>query len=258
MSDWRSKTTPTAEMEKDLTDGAVFDWVGYLKSHRDIANIVPNGRVVVNFAIVRLAVIDKNTQSGRVDFVLMLDDWHRIRLHPSQQKEAIPVIVPPDRLDIFVMGESAGREAVRGTLIEVERSACAAQPGIATVSAAQQERSHFKGASEADLLMPSQVRLWLTEREKLWPDGKFSQDITSQKEPLAPRNEPLPWHFFVAGVAKLKAMQPFAQVWVVWADGPALYFQAKSGDAVVVDLGDKGFNGVTLHRDRVDKCRWDQ
>ena len=34
MSDWRSKTTATAEMEKDLTDGAVFDWVGYLKSHR--------------------------------------------------------------------------------------------------------------------------------------------------------------------------------------------------------------------------------
>ena len=59
MSDWRAKATATAEMEKDLTDGTVFDWVGYLKSHRDIANIVPNGRVVVNFAIVRLAVIDK-------------------------------------------------------------------------------------------------------------------------------------------------------------------------------------------------------
>ena len=138
------------------------------------------------------------------------------------------------------MGRSAGREALRGTPIEVERSACAAQPSIATVSAAQQERSHFKGASEADLLMPSQVRLWLTEREQLWPDGKFSQDITSQKEPLAPRNEPLPWHFFVAGVSELKAMQPFQQVFVVWADGPALYFRAKSGDVVVVDLGDKG------------------
>ena len=256
MSEWRAKTTATAEMEKDLTDGTVFDWVGYLKSHRDIANIVPNGRAVVNFAIVRLAVIDKNTQSGRVDFVLMLDDGHRVRLHPSQQKEAIPVIVPPDRVDIFMMGESAGREALRGTPIEVERSACAAQPGIAAIPAAQPERTHFKGASEADLLMPSQVRLWLTEREQLWPDGKFSQDITSQKEPLAPRNEPLPWHFFVAGVPELKAMQPFAQVWVVWADGPALYFQRQSGHDVVVDLGDKEFNGVTLRRDRVHRCRW--
>ena len=68
MSDWRAKTTATAEMEKDLTDGTDFDWVGYLKSHRDIASIVPNGKVVVNFAIVRLAVIDKNTQSG-------VDEW---------------------------------------------------------------------------------------------------------------------------------------------------------------------------------------
>ena len=53
-------------------------------------------------------------------------------------------------------------------------------------------------------------------------------------------------------------MQPFEKVFVVWADGPALHFQGHSGDEVVVDLGDKGFNGVTLHRDRVDRCRWDQ
>ena len=168
-----------------------------------------------------------------------------------------PITVSPRREATFLSRKTAGREALRGTPIEVERSACAAQPGIAAIPAAQPERTHFKGASEADLLMPSQVRLWLTQREKLWPDGKFSQHITSQKEPLAPRNEPLPWHFFVAGVAKLKAVQPFAQVWVVWADGPALFFQAQSGDAVVVDLGDKGFNGVTLHRG-VDRCRWDQ
>ena len=256
MSDWRTKTTGTEEMERDLTDRTDFDWVGYLKSHPDIASIVPNGKVVVNFAIVRLAVIDRNTKSGRVDFVLLLDDGHHVRLHPIQQQEAIPVIVPPDRVDIFVMGRSAGREALRGTPIEVERSACAAQPGIAAIPAAQPERKHFKGASEADLLMPSQVRRWLTERAELWPDVKFTQDITKQDQPLAPRTEPLPWHFFVAGVPELKAMQRFAQVWVVWADGPALYFQRQSGHDVVVDLGDKGFNGVTLHRDRVHRCRW--
>ena len=83
MSDWSTKTTGTAEMEKDLTDRTAFDWVGYLKSHPDIASIVPNGKVVVNFAIVRLAVIGRNTKSGRVDFVLLLDDGHHVRLHPS-------------------------------------------------------------------------------------------------------------------------------------------------------------------------------
>ena len=106
--------------------------------------------------------------------------------------------------------------------------------------------------------MPSQVRLWLTERAELWPAVKFTQDITLQDQPLAPRSEPLPWHFFVAGVPELKAMQPFQKVFVVWADGPALYFQGHSGDEVVADLGDKGMKGVTLHRDRVQRCRWHQ
>ena len=117
-------------------------------------------------------------------------------------------------------------------------------------------RTHFKCASEADLLMPSQVRRWLTERAELWPAVKFSQDITLQVEPLAPRSEPLPWHLLVPGAPELKAMQAFEKVFVVWADGPALYFQGQSGDEVVVDLGDKGFKGVTLHRDRVHRCRW--
>ena len=167
-----------------------------------------------------------------------------------------PITVSPRREATFLSRKTAGREALRGTPIEVERSACAAQPGIAAIPAAQPERKHFKGASEADLLMPSQVRRWLTERAELWPAVKFTQDITLQDRPLAPRTEPLPWHFFVAGVPELKAMQPFQKVFVVWADGPALYFQGQSGDEVVVDLGDKGFKGVTLHRDRVHRCRW--
>jgi hypothetical protein len=68
----------------------------------------------------------------------------------------------------------------------------------------------------------------------------------------------------VAGVPLLKALQPFTAVYVVWVDGraesgddgPALYFRAKSGEEVVVKLGDSGMKGVTLHRDLVHKCRW--
>jgi hypothetical protein len=51
-------------------------------------------------------------------------------------------------------------------------------------------------------------------------------------------------------------MQPFAAVYVVWVDGPALYFRSESGEEVVVKLGDSGMKGVTLHRDLVHKCRW--
>jgi hypothetical protein len=266
MSEWRKKTDGTAETEKDLTDRQDFDWVGYLKAHPDLTVIVPDGKVVVRFAIARLAIIDKNTRSGRVDFLLFLDDGTCVRLHPSQTREALPVIVPADRTGIFMLTGQFGRKAMSGTVLEVERGshvveARAAQPGVAEGRAAQpappeKSRDHFKGASESDILMPSFVLSWLAERAVLWPTVKFCQEITTQLVPLAPRNDPLPWPYFVAGVPQLKAMQPFAAVYVVWVDGPALYFRAESGDEVVVKLGDSGMKGVTLHRDLVHKCRW--
>ena len=252
MSQWRTLTSGTAEMEKDLTDQKDFDWVGYLKLHPDMDIIVPDEKFVVSFAIQRVAAIDTNTKSARVDFVVLLDDGHRVRLHPSQTREACPVIIPPDRAGIFTMGEVAGREALRGVTVEVGRAACAAQPGLV-----ETRRPHYIGASAADLLMPSQVKGWLAERAALWPDVPFTQDITSQSEPLAPRKEPLPWHLFVAAIPQLQNMQPFQKVFVVWTDCPALYFKTQSGEEVVVDLGDKSRKGVSLHRDRVHLCRWD-
>ena len=261
MSKWRKKTDGTAETEKDLTDRQDFDWVGYLKAYPNLSVVVPDGKVVVRFAIARLAIIDTNTRTGRVDFLLFLDDGICVRLHPSQTKEALPVIVPADRTGILF-----GRKAMSDTVLEVKRGshvveARAAQPGVAEGRAAQpappeKSRDHFKGASESDILMPSFVLSWLAERAALWPTVKFCQEITTQVVPLAPRNEPLPWPYFVAGVPLLKAMQPFAAVYVVWVDGPALYFRAESGDEVVVKLGDSGMKGVTLHRDLVHKCRW--
>ena len=253
MSQWRNLPSGTAEMEKDLTDQKDFDWVGYLKLHPDMDIIVPDEKFVVSFAIQRVAAIDTNTKNARVDFVVLLDDGHRVRLHPSQTREAYPVIIPPDRAGIFTMGEVAGREALRGVTVEVGRAACAAQPGLV-----ETRRPHYIGASAADLLRPSQVKGWLAERAALWPAVRFTQDITTQSEPLAPRKEPLPWHLFVAAIPQLQNMQPFQQVFVVWTDCPALYFKTKSGEEVVVELDEKSRKGVSLHRDRVHLCRWDQ
>ena len=130
MSQWRASTSGMAEMEKDLTDQKDFDWVGYLKLHPYMDKIVPDEKFVVSFAIQRVAAIDTNMKSARVDFVVLLDDGHRVRLHPSQVREACPVIVPPGRDGIFTMGEVAGREALRGVPVEVGRAACAVQPGL--------------------------------------------------------------------------------------------------------------------------------
>ena len=79
MSKWRKKTDGTAETEKDLTDRQDFDWVGYLKAYPNLSVIVPDGKVVVRFAIARLAIIDTNTRTGRVDFLLFLDDGICVR-----------------------------------------------------------------------------------------------------------------------------------------------------------------------------------
>jgi hypothetical protein len=275
MSEWREKTDVSGETEQDLTDQQVFDWVGYLKVHPDLTKIVPDGKVVVSFAIARLASIDKNTCRRRVDFLLFLDDGTCVRLHPSQAKEALLVIVPADRTGGFMLIGQSGRTAMSGTVLEVQRgshvvAARAVQPGVAAGRAEQPAppdkiRDHFIDASESDILQPSFVRCWLAERADLWPGVKFCQEITTPSVPLAPRTDPLPWRYFVAGVPDLKAMQPFAAVYVVWVDGEAgrgevgetaLYFQSESGEQVVVKLGDSGKKGVTLHPDLVHKCRW--
>ena len=121
LSAWRKRTQGTAEMEKDLTDlRAEFDWVGYLKFHPDLEAIVPDGKFVDAFSIVRLAVIDRNTDGGRVDFFVRWGDGSIAKLHPSQNQEARPTIVPPDRIGAFLVGEHSGRAAVRGTPIEVQ------------------------------------------------------------------------------------------------------------------------------------------
>jgi hypothetical protein len=274
MSHWSKNTSGTEETEKDLTDRQDFDWVGYLKGYPNLSDILPDGRVVVKFAIARCAMIDQNTRTRRVDFLLFLDDGAIVRLHPSQAKEAIPVIVPADHTGIL-FGKRWMIDMPHCLIeIEVKRVSHvveprAAQPGVAQGRAAQpgppeKTRDHFQVASQSDILQPSLVRSWLAERAALWPTEKFCQEITTLSVPLAPRNEPLPWPYFVAGVPLLKALQPFTAVYVVWVDGraesgddgPALYFRAKSGEEVVVKLGDSGMKGVTLHRDLVHKCRW--
>ena len=277
MSEWRKKADVSGETEQDLTDQQVFDWVGYLKVHPDLTKIVPDGKVVVSFAIARLASIDKNTCTGRVDFLVFLDDGICVRLHPSQAQEALLVIVPADHTGGLMLSGPSGRTAMSGTVPEVQRgshvvAARAVQPGVAAGRAGQPApldkiRDHFIDTSESDILQPSFVRCWLAERAELWPGKKFCQEITTPSVPLAPRTGPLPWAYFVAGVPALQAMHPFAAVFVVWLDGEAgrgevgeaaLYFQSKSGVEVVVKLGDSGKKGVTLHSNLVHKCLWNK
>ena len=117
---------------------------------------------------------------------------------------------------------------------------------------------HFQGASESDRLPPSEVRRWLDDRAALWPDLKFTFNVTEPR-PLYPRDLPFPWHYFVTGVPALQALHPFEAVWVVWFDGrAALYFKSEAGREVVVDLGRAGWREVTVLADEdvVSRIDW--
>ena len=94
----------------------------------------------------------------------------------------------------------------------------------------------------------------MDERADLWPDVKFTFNVTG-KRPLYPRDTPFPWHYFMVKVPALQALHPIEAVWVVWLDGRGhLYFKSEAGTEVLVDLGGAGWSGVQVRGDvlRID------
>ena len=241
---WRA--IDQGEVERVLWDDREFDWVGYLKHHPDLECIVPPGVGVINFSIARSSTIDTNTKTARVDFVVSRDDGNFVRLHPSTKQEARPVIVPDGKKDSFLLG----RDTDQHVFVHV-----ATHKGKGQGKTMAPEATHFVGASTADILQPSAVRLWLADRAALWPGIRFTKDVTTQLEPLEPRRVPFPWHLFVPLSDELSDMQPIVAVWVVWTDRPALYFRSDTGAEAVVDLGVAGAKGLKLSRD-VAQCQW--
>ena len=261
LSWWRDEAsdmqqTPTM----DLFDCAAFDWIGYIKHHADKDAIIPHRVCIIGFEIARLGVIDTNTHKARVDFVVHRDDLRIVRLHPSQSKEARPVIT-------LAAVATHGGTVRPGERVEVGRGAHALS---FTAGAGAKGRDgkgcgrgealnaiHFETASQADIMQPSEVRRWLDERLALWPETRFTFDVTDLTRPLFPRDVPFPWHYFVSGVPALRALHPFEAVYVVWVDGrAALYFKSEAGREVVVDLGIAGRRNVTMSEDVVNRIDW--
>jgi hypothetical protein len=248
---WRDAT----DKREDLFDCAQFDWIGYIKHHQDKEAIIPGRVSIIGFEIVRLAVVDLNTHAGRVDFVVHRDDDQVVRLHPSQNQEARPVITRAD-VDGGAVVRHGGRvESGRGEHA-LSFTAGAGAKGMEGKGGGK-HALHFQGASAADRLPPSEVRRWLDERVALWPDLKFTFDVTEPR-PLYPRDIAFPWHYFVTGVPALRALDPFEAVWVVWFDGrAALYFESKAGPEVVVDVGHAGWGDVrVLAEDAASRIDW--
>ena len=242
--------------QMDLLDCAQFDWIGYIKHHPDKAVIIPGRVCIIGFEIARLTVVDLNLHTARVDFVVHRDDLNVVRLHPSQNREARPVITPADVDGGAVVRHGERVESGRGEHA-LSFTAGAGAKGMEGKGGGK-HALHFQGASAADRLPPSEVRRWLDERAALWPDLKFTFDVTEPR-PLYPRDIAFPWHYFVTGVPDLRALHPFEDVWVVWFDGrAALYFESKAGPKVVVDLGRGGWRDVkVIAEDAASRIDWE-
>ena len=241
--------------QMDLFDCAQFDWIGYIKHHPDKAVIIPGRVCIIGFEIARLTVVDLNLHTARVDFVVHRDDLNVVRLHPSQNREARPVITRADVDGGAVVRHGERVESGRGEHA-LSFTAGAGAKGREGKGGGK-NAVHFQRASTSDVLPPSEVRRWLDERAALWPDLKFTFNVTEPR-PLYPRDLPFPWHYFVTGVPALQALHPFEAVWVVWFDGrAALYFKSEAGREVVVDLGRAGWREVTvLAEDDVSRIDW--
>ena len=241
--------------QMDLFDCAQFDWIGYIKHHPDKAVIIPGRVCIIGFEIARLTVVDLNLHTARVDFVVHRDDLNVVRLHPSQNREARPVITRADVDGGAVVRHGERVESGRGehALSFTAGAGAKGREGKGGGTSAV----HYQTASVADVIPPSEVRRWLDERAALWPDLKFTFNVTEPR-PLYPRDLPFPWHYFVTGVPALQALHPFEAVWVVWFDGrAALYFKSEAGREVVVDLGRAGWREVTvLAEDDVSRIDW--
>ena len=153
----------------DLFDCAQFDWIGYIKHHPDKELIMPGRVCITGFEIARLAVIDVNTHTARVDFLVHRDDDQVVRLHPSQNQEARPVIT---RADV-----DGGAVARHGARVESGRGEHALSFTAGAGAKGREGKGggknafHFQGAPTSDIPPPSEVRRWLDERAALWPDS---------------------------------------------------------------------------------------
>ena len=166
-----------------------------------------------------------------------------IRFHPSQAKDAVPVIAPLEEFVIGSVADFSGRP-----VLGHEPSRPAASQGHAPA------RGVFHSVSEADHITKKKGITFLLEKQKdiekaKW-DRQFWEDLTDQSQ--------FPWPFLVAGLpggpeVLQNGVEQFLLVWVgeEW-QRPAFFIRQKSGSEWVLFLNTK----EVWHREAVADIYW--
>ena len=244
LKQWRGQ--PGDRADQDLTDGEVFNWFAYLSNHSN-SNVIFNGAKIVAFTIARMASIDSNTQNHRVDFCIFRDDGKMVRLHPSSNREAYPVICD-DPSAVLLAGN-------RPQEVRIDRKTYDGGKGVGKGDGG----SYYSGISQADAVPIRRMQKHLEDRANNWeqhPTGfTFTLNITG-----GPSVEfATAWHMYFADKPELQRLtsEGIEQVWVVWVgkehNCPALYVRTRDREVVVQNKDRK----IEILPELVNSIRWD-
>ena len=118
-----------------MTDSVDFDWKAYVCSRQDWElEAVFEDKTIDFFEIRFLKPIDRNCNQHRCDFVAVRSDKVLVRFHPSQGKDAIPVLALPLDICFTTPLTTEGRQV---GLKHMTGGPAASQGDGATTSAAQ-------------------------------------------------------------------------------------------------------------------------
>ena len=212
---------------EDLTNSPDFDWRTYVasRSPHDLNAVfvddVDKEQSIERFEIRFIKPIDRNCNQHRCDFVAHRSDGMFVRFHPSQGKDAIPVIATWEDIDLPTPAEFEGR------ILGHEPSRPAASQGHAW--AMPQARGVYHALSQQDNISKSEGMDFLLEKLRLieaenW--GRcFWEDLTDQTQ--------FKWPYLVAGLRDghevlQSGVEQFCLVWVgrEW-QRPAFYLRLR-------------------------------
>ena len=255
LADWRDRHEHLGpNVTQDLTDGDEFNWQAYLGQHPDRGLIFDHGRLRVDgFGIRQIAwIYDTNKSKARVDFVALRSDRTAIRLHPSSNLEAKPVLheeppsVPQRSAEEWHESDAPPALAAPQGTGGKGRDPAAAGAGKGGDGGAQQWRKHFVGASAADLIPTAYVAQWLTARSRGAEPGTFAMNVSESVEDwYYTRGKVFTWFLWFNKVPQLAELIDLVDtIWLakIWRGNtlvPGFWFRTTDGIEYFVTVDGK-------------------